>query len=57
VDEDVWQSILADLTLELVPIYTGVMSLNLPILLGLEPALKTNIVNEFNTTSALANLN
>lgn len=57
VDEDVGQRVLADFALELVPIKTRVVGGDLSVLLGLEPALQAVVVDEFDTTTALADLN
>jgi hypothetical protein len=54
--EDVRQSRFANLTLELMPEDTCIMSRHLSILFGLEPALDTIVVNELNTATALADL-
>jgi len=54
--EDVWQRRLAYFTLELLPVDAGEVHRDLAIFLGLQPVLEAEEVDEFDSTSALANL-
>lgn len=56
VPEDIWESRLTNLALELLPIDARKVSRSLPVLFGLEPALDAVIMNELNSSSALTDL-
>jgi hypothetical protein len=56
VDKNVWKRALADLTLELAPVDACEVDTNLRLLFCLQPALETHVMDEFNSTPALADL-